>query len=515
MFQTQEIIAVLALVIDDVEFNRIASTCRALKAYSRWNRRLICFWNKFLVNEPYRAKSLPDGITALLTNGSAALNTITVPQTVRALRFCRTFDDYVPENTVTWVTRLLHITHVEVPDPTPCMLSQLSTLRTITHLQLHGVFYGDASNVKFPPNVHHLALPNQKFPPSRRSIWCLPAKLRYLKLQSCPVITETDQLILPEGLETLVFGSHFRDPLFVDHGQSRSWLTFPASLRRLAFSHFYREQVSASVLPAGLRKLSITSECFDAKKITNLPLGLATLELEGIWSHMVFPDQISHLIIVAQSNTPIISSVLPAHLETLVLGVRFSESVIGWKLPETLLVLKLTGSFNQPVLGWKLPDGLRRLEMSPHFNQPVIGWKLPTRLTHLYLGETFNHLVISNYNELELPQGLTHLAIGPGFNSPVVCSGKSWTMPDSLTYLSFGETYRRLWYRFKTYRAQFNQPVMVSENGTLISWRLPATMDHLDLGPDFYQKLCVDGICWSIPRAARILEPKCLQALIQ
>ena len=321
---------------------------------------------------------------------------------------------------------------------------------------------------------------------------------------------------LPQGLGSLTLGEKFNGPVIMD--QKRQWVLPASLKELTITSSMCSYATDVGVrwsLPKSLVTLRLPNMTDPASSLFVTPPTVQHFEVcAGTCSPWLFPKNLRTLVI--HSFLTLLIRYIPDGTERL--AVDGACHVILFGLPSTvthlsvasclnigdiatakhLTHLLLEAPFNLPLVGVELPPRLTHLSLGDTFDQDVI-----------------EHA--GSYQQLVLPSTLTHLSIGGNFNRKVICSGSSWKVPESLVWMRIGMSSTRPsvhqhwdWDYGVSIRSKFNQPVICVSQGSVTLWQLPQTMQFLDLGPSFRHLLRVRGVVWPVPLNAKTLRPDIL-----
>ena len=209
----------------------------------------------------------------------------------------------------------------------------------------------------------------------------------------------------PKSVRTLAFRCSFSHPL--------SAVAWPAALERLALEGLFNQSVVGISWPAGLKSVTLGKRFNQPIDEVGWPAGIAELS----FGHS-FNQTVNNLGATA------------AGLRELTLGWEFDQSLDEVALPKGLEVLVIVGVYNRPLDRVQLPAGLKALTLGGHFDKPLTTTLLPRRLEFLSLGWAFNHPLVG----VDWPGELKRVTLGYRFNQPANCV----TFPPRLESLELG-----------------------------------------------------------------------------
>ncbi|CAB1103084.1 unnamed protein product [Ectocarpus sp. CCAP 1310/34] len=235
-----------------------------------------------------------------------------------------------------------------------------------------------------------------------------PEHLRTMEFHHDSPFDQTIELVQwPPFLQNVTFGGDFNQPI--------ERVKFPASLQQLIFrtsSSRFDQPIAEVVLPASLQLLELGGDF-------NQPS-----------EDVVWPASLQQLTFGNRLNHPIEGTVWPDSLQTLVVGVDFNQPVDNVRWPASLQELTfgwcdefagngmvIFANFDQPIGSSVGPALLRRLVLGHMFRQSLQGlgtWMPNLEVLHLlhYHGSGLGD---SNFlREIEWPKGLRHLTLLEG-----------------------------------------------------------------------------------------------------
>jgi hypothetical protein len=195
-------------------------------------------------------------------------------------------------------------------------------------------------------------------------------------------------MVFPDGLQTLVFGKSFNQPL--------DEVTLPDSIQEMEFGSSFNQSFEGVHFPTSLQTLK-----------------LGYLEPRWEFAHR-FPVGWDVKTVHDPSNQPLEGDVLPSSLQTLIFGDYFNQPLDGVVLPDSLQHLEFGWQFDQCLEKVVLPRGLRVLRFSNYvsnFDQPMENVQLPEGLESLEFGHFFNQRLPRS-----LPSSLKNLVFGAEFD---------------------------------------------------------------------------------------------------
>ena len=155
-----------------------------------------------------------------------------------------------------------------------------------------------------------------------------------------------------------------------------------------------RFQLSAGLLPHGLRRLQLPTDFNSPLQVRDIPSTVEVLHF-GTDYHQplkigVLPSSLVHLVLDSVFDYPLVPHVLPASLQRLDTFMWNQPLTVAGVpvLPSSLKALQMH-SFNYPIEPGALPSGLTHLVVKM-FNQPLKVGSLPPSLVSLDLGYLFS-----------------------------------------------------------------------------------------------------------------------------
>ena len=204
------------------------------------------------------------------------------------------------------------------------------------------------------------------------------------------------QVIIPQNVIHLTFGSYFNQPL-----------TIPQNIIHLTFGNDFNQQV---IIP---------------QSVTHLTFG------GNFNQKIIIPQSVTHLTFGGNFNQKII---IPQNVTHLTFGYKFNQQVI---IPQNVTHLTFGNRFNQQVI---IPQNVTHLTFGNRFNQQVI---IPQNVTHLTFGYRFNqqiNLPNIKYIKLDcnivdiienLPNSIEEIVLGDNFDLEL------YNLPNSIKKISF------------------------------------------------------------------------------
>lgn len=513
---SQTVILQLRRFLSGSEFFRLTSTCKALRVYAKWSPDLTfrpvslgttgirvpscaktVILDKSCLGEASIKLSTKVRHLKFIQTTPLTMVTVTSAKHVTSLEFDPMSDidiqgavDNFPKG----------LTNLVIGSQRHNIVKDLRPLRNLEKLTFSDYYAG---KVLFDAPVEQLWLPD--------GLKHLVMGRRFIG----PVLWSNGRFWkLPQGLRSLTLGEKFNGPVIMD--QKRQWV-LPDSLKMLTITSSmcsYDNGPDRWSLPKSLVVLRLPNMTDPASYHFVTPVSVQHLEVStGSCSPGLFPKNLRTLVI--HSFLTLLVRYIPDGTERL--AVDGACQVILFGLPSTvthlsvascldigdiatakhLTHLLLEAPFNIPLVGVKLPPCLTHLSLGDTFDQDVIEE--------------------DGARQLVLPSTLTHLSIGGNFNKPVIRDGTPWKIPDSLVFFRIGMSSTRPsvhqpweWDYGVSIRSKFNQPVICVSQGSVTLWQLPQTMQFLDLGPSFRYRLRVRNIDWRVPLDAKTLRPHTL-----
>lgn len=203
----------------------------------------------------------------------------------------------------------------------------------------------------------------------------LPKNLIYLSFRNGYYNQPIDNIIFPDNLKTIIFGSEF----------NQSIDALPDTIEHITLGIRFKQKINK--YPKSLKSL----ENDNNTKLENLPETLEKLTLGYYYNRPIdnLPDKLKELIIIDYKDC----------------FTKFSKEL---KVLTISRLNKKIGCYNFQENKLMLPEGITHLTLDAGFNQEVDD--LPNSLIYLKLGNEFNQSLDN------LPLGIEELELGRNYN---------------------------------------------------------------------------------------------------
>eukprot|EP01133_Synstelium_polycarpum_P019537 gene19537-23404_t len=321
---------------------------------------------------------------------------------------------------------------------------------------------------------------------------------------------------LPEGITKIRFGKNFNRSLKTKlpdrlgdgfQNQKIETRALPDSLTSLKFGERFNRTLKPGVLPKCLKTLIFGNLYDQIIQTYVLPSGLTSIEFGNNFNRVfqpdVLPPSLTSLTFGDLYDQTLVPGVLPPGLKLLRFGKKFNRTLELGALPPGLGRLVFGCDYNRSLQPGVLPPGLNALKFGRSYDRSLEPGVLPTGLITLFFGKQYNRLIEPGI----LPNSLTTIMFGSGFNRSLdpgvfgeglisIMFGKQFdrtievrVLPSSLKRLTFGKRFNRrlvpgvlpAGLTTLVLGDQFNQPIMPDS--------LPPGLSSLTLGSSFNRQL--------------------------